>query len=48
MLRGAEHLGLADIESSIAAFGERAKSGTLSLEDLNCGTFTITIGGVFG
>ena len=48
VLRGAEHLGLADIESSIAAFGERAKSGTLSLEDLTGGTFTITNGGVFG
>jgi len=48
VLRGAEHLGLADIESSITAFGERAKSGTLSLEDLTGGTFTITNGGVFG
>ena len=48
VLRAAEHLGLADIESSIAAFGERAKSGTLSLEDLTGGTFTITNGGVFG
>ncbi len=48
VLRGAEHLGLADIESSIAAFGERAKTGTLSLEDLTGGTFTITNGGVFG
>ncbi len=48
VLRGAEDLGLAGIESSIAAFGERAKSGTLSLEDLTGGTFTITNGGVFG
>ena len=48
VLRGAEQLGLAGIESSIAAFGERAKSGTLSLEDLTGGTFTITNGGVFG
>ena len=48
VLRGAEHLGLAVIESSIAAFGERAKTGTLSLEDLTGGTFTITNGGVFG
>ena len=48
VLRSAEHLGLADIESSIAAFGEHAKSGTLSLEDLTGGTFTITNGGVFG
>ena len=48
VLRSAERLGLAEIESSIAAFGERAKSGTLSLEDLTGGTFTITNGGVFG
>ena len=48
VLRSAERLGLAEIESSIAAFGERAKSGTLSLEDLSGGTFTITNGGVFG
>jgi 2-oxoglutarate dehydrogenase E2 component (dihydrolipoamide succinyltransferase) len=48
VLRSAERLRLAEIESSIAAFGERAKSGTLSLEDLSGGTFTITNGGVFG
>ncbi len=48
VLRSAERLGLAEIESSIAAFGERAKSGTLSLDDLSGGTFTITNGGVFG
>ncbi|MGE4660905.1 MAG: 2-oxo acid dehydrogenase subunit E2, partial [Arenicellales bacterium] len=32
----------------IAAFGERAKLGSLSLDDLTGGTFTITNGGVFG
>ena len=48
VLRDAERLGLAEIETSIAAFGERAKSGSLSLDDLTGGTFTITNGGVFG
>jgi len=48
VLRDAEGLGLAEIETSIAAFGERAKSGSLSLDDLAGGTFTITNGGVFG
>ena len=48
VLRGAERLGLAEIEKSIATFGERAKSGALTLDDLTGGTFTITNGGVFG
>ena len=48
VLRDAERLGLAEIEKSIATFGERAKSGVLTLDDLTGGTFTITNGGVFG
>ena len=48
VLRDAERLGLAEIEKSIATFGERAKSGALTLDDLTGGTFTITNGGVFG
>ena len=48
ILRDAERLGLAEIEKSIAALGERAKSGALTLDDLTGGTFTITNGGVFG
>ena len=48
VLRDAERLGLAEIEKSIAMFGERAKSGALTLDDLTGGTFTITNGGVFG
>ena len=48
VLRDAERLGLAEIEKSIAALGERAKSGALTLDDLTGGTFTITNGGVFG
>ena len=48
VLRDAERLSLAGIEKSIAALGERAKSGALTLDDLTGGTFTITNGGVFG
>ena len=48
ILRDTERLGLAEIEKSIAALGERAKSGALTLDDLTGGTFTITNGGVFG
>tara|TARA_Y100001960_G_C14686499_1_gene834068 strand:- start:755 stop:1432 length:678 start_codon:yes stop_codon:yes gene_type:complete len=48
VLRDAERLGLAQIETSIATFGDRAKSGALSLDEITGGTFTITNGGVFG
>jgi 2-oxoglutarate dehydrogenase E2 component (dihydrolipoamide succinyltransferase) len=36
------------VEKSIGAFGKRAKEGTLALEDMAGGTFTISNGGVFG
>ena len=48
VLRDADQLDFAGIEKSIADFGEKARSGTLSYEDLQGGTFTITNGGVFG
>ena len=48
ILRNADTLGLADIEKAIADFGKRAKEGSLSVEDMTGGTFTITNGGVFG
>ena len=48
VLRNAERLSFAEIERAIAAFGERARDGTLALEDLVGGTFTISNGGVFG
>jgi 2-oxoglutarate dehydrogenase E2 component (dihydrolipoamide succinyltransferase) len=38
----------AEIESSIRDFATRAQDGSLTLEDLKGGTFTITNGGVFG
>lgn len=48
VLRNAEHLNLAGIESGIRDFGMRGKNGKLSMEEMTGGTFTITNGGVFG
>ena len=48
ILRNAEHMSLAEAESSIRAFAERARDGSITLEDLQGGTFTITNGGTFG
>jgi 2-oxoglutarate dehydrogenase E2 component (dihydrolipoamide succinyltransferase) len=48
VLRDADRLGFADIEKSIAAFAARARAGSITIEELTGGTFTITNGGVFG
>ncbi len=48
VLRDAENLGVADIESGIRDFGLRARDGKLGIEEMTGGTFTITNGGVFG
>ena len=48
VLRNAETLGIAQIEAAIAAFGRKAREGTLTLEEMSGGTFSITNGGVFG
>lgn len=48
VLRNAEGMGFAEIESAIKDYGARAQSGKLSLEEMQGGTFTITNGGVFG
>lgn len=48
VLHDADQLDFAGIEKSIADFGEKARSGTLTYDDLKGGTFTITNGGVFG
>jgi 2-oxoglutarate dehydrogenase E2 component (dihydrolipoamide succinyltransferase) len=48
VVREADRLSFAEIEKRVAEFAEKAKSGTLSIEDLRGGTFTITNGGVFG
>jgi 2-oxoglutarate dehydrogenase E2 component (dihydrolipoamide succinyltransferase) len=48
VVRNADSLSFAEIEKAIADFGRRAKEGTLSLADMEGGTFTISNGGVFG
>ena len=48
VLRNAERLSFAGVERAIARYGEQARDGSLSLEDLIGGTFTISNGGVFG
>ena len=48
VIRNAENMGLAEIELAIAHFAQRARDGSISLEDLQGGTFSITNGGVFG
>jgi len=48
VLRDAHRLGFAEIETSIAALGAKAREGRLSVEDLRGGTFTISNGGVYG
>jgi 2-oxoglutarate dehydrogenase E2 component (dihydrolipoamide succinyltransferase) len=48
VLRDADRLTMAEIESRIRDFGERAQNGRLTLEEITGGTFTITNGGVFG
>jgi 2-oxoglutarate dehydrogenase E2 component (dihydrolipoamide succinyltransferase) len=48
ILRDADLLSFAEIEKSIAAYAARARSGSITMEELTGGTFTITNGGVFG
>jgi len=48
VLRDADQLSFADIEKSIANFAGRARAGTITMEELTGGTFTITNGGTFG
>src|SRR5207237_10003799 len=46
--RDADKMGFADIEKTIADYGKRAKDGTLTVDEMAGGTFTISNGGVFG
>jgi 2-oxoglutarate dehydrogenase E2 component (dihydrolipoamide succinyltransferase) len=48
VLRDADRMSLAEIESAIADFGARARSGKLALEEMQGGTFTISNGGIYG
>jgi 2-oxoglutarate dehydrogenase E2 component (dihydrolipoamide succinyltransferase) len=48
VVRDADRLSFADIEKTIAAYGKKAKEGTLTVDEMTGGTFTISNGGVFG
>ncbi len=48
VVRNVDQMGFADIEKAIGAFGKKAKDGSLTMDDMKGGTFTISNGGVFG
>jgi len=48
IIRDADQMSIADIEKKIAEYGQKAKDGKISLEELTGGTFSISNGGVFG
>ncbi len=48
VIRDADTLGLAGVEKAIAGYGKSAREGTLKMEDMQGGTFTITNGGIYG
>jgi 2-oxoglutarate dehydrogenase E2 component (dihydrolipoamide succinyltransferase) len=48
ILRNADQMSFADIEKKIAEFGQKAKDGKLSMEEMTGGTFSISNGGTFG
>ena len=48
VLRDTDRMGFADIEKAVTGFAERARKGSITIEELTGGTFSITNGGVFG
>jgi 2-oxoglutarate dehydrogenase E2 component (dihydrolipoamide succinyltransferase) len=48
VIRNADAMSFAEIEKAIGAFGKKAKDGTMTMDDMKGGTFTISNGGVFG
>ncbi|MES2662169.1 MAG: 2-oxoglutarate dehydrogenase complex dihydrolipoyllysine-residue succinyltransferase [Pseudomonadota bacterium] len=48
IIRDADRKGFAELESEIMQFGEKARNGKLTLEDLTGGTFSVSNGGIFG
>jgi len=48
VVRNADRMSFAEIEKTIADYGKRAKEGTLTVDEMQGGTFTISNGGVFG
>jgi 2-oxoglutarate dehydrogenase E2 component (dihydrolipoamide succinyltransferase) len=48
VLRDVDQLSFAQIEGNIAELGKKARAGSMTMDDLTGGTFTITNGGIFG
>ena len=48
VMRDVDRMDFASIEKAVAGFAERARNGTITIEELTGGTFSITNGGVFG
>ena len=48
VLRDVDQMSFADVEKNIGEYGQKAKDGKLTMEDLVGGTFTVSNGGVFG
>ena len=48
VLRDVQDMSFAEIEKTVAEFGRKAKEGSLTLEEMQGGTFTLSNGGVFG
>ena len=48
VVRNAHLMGFAEIETTIAEYGQKAREGSLAIDDLQGGTFTISNGGVYG
>ena len=48
VIRDADRLSFAELETTIREYGQKARDGSISMEELTGGTFTITNGGVFG
>lgn len=48
VIRNADQLSFAEIEKTLKTYAEKAKSGTISIDEMQGGTFTITNGGVYG
>jgi 2-oxoglutarate dehydrogenase E2 component (dihydrolipoamide succinyltransferase) len=48
VIRDIDAMSFAEIERAVVDFGRRARDGTLKLEELGSGTFSITNGGVYG
>jgi 2-oxoglutarate dehydrogenase E2 component (dihydrolipoamide succinyltransferase) len=48
VVRNADAMSFAEIEKTIADYGRRAKDGSLTMDEMTGGTFTISNGGVFG